>query len=93
MTCERIEKCANGEYCNYHVGFQLPSCMNFKQKQEQTNEEWLRSASTEELAEWVSDIVYECSDKMVQEDGYGCAVCNLHWCSKQDVLEWLKEVQ
>jgi len=26
----------------------------------------------------------------VGEDGYGCAVCNLHWCSKQDVLEWLK---
>ena len=57
----------------------------------QTNDEWRKTCSTEEFAEWVSDIVYECSDKMVQEDGYGCAVCNLHWCSKQDVLEWLKE--
>ena len=56
-----------------------------------TNEDFIKTASAEEFAEWVSDIIYECSDKMVQEDGYGCAVCNLHWCSKQDVLTWLKE--
>jgi len=86
MTCERIEKCANGEYCNYHVGFQLPSCMNFKQKQEQTNEEWLRSCSTEELA----DFLFEHGDCI------GCPayreVCARRYDDcKTAFLEWLKE--
>ena len=58
MTCERMEKCANGEFCNYHVGILVSSCMNFKQKQEQTNEEWFCGLSTEEKAKFFDKICY-----------------------------------
>ena len=58
---------------------------------EQTNDEWRKTCSAEEFAEWVSDIVYDCADMGSDEDGKQCYVCPLHWCSKQDVLEWLKQ--
>ena len=43
------------------------------------------TASEEALAEFISDIVYECREGNRYEELEGCSVCNLHWCSKQDV--------
>ena len=49
------------------------------------------TATPEALAEFISDIVYDCADMVSDENGRYCFVCNTHWCSKQDVLEWLKQ--
>ena len=94
MTMPICENCKGCGAIYSWMKMEMITCPTCKGtgKVEQTNDEWRQSCSAEEFAEWVSDIVYECSDKMVQEDGYGCAVCNLHWCSKQDVLKWLNEV-
>ena len=57
MTCERMKKCANGDYCNYHVGFLVSGCMNFKEKKPLTNEEWRKTCSEEEFAEALTKVV------------------------------------
>lgn len=50
-----------------------------------TNEDFLRTATRQQLAEWITDIVYECRE---QDD---CMDCRLGWCSKDSVVEWLKQ--
>ena len=50
-----------------------------------TNEEYLKSCNTEQLAEFITDIVYECKE---QDD---CMDCKLGWCSCNYVAKWLKE--
>ena len=50
-----------------------------------TEQEYLQTCSTEQLAEWITDIVYECRDC---DD---CMDCRLGWCSKDYVVEWLKQ--
>jgi len=86
MTCERIEKCANGDYCNYHVGFLVSGCMNFKEKKEQTNEEWLKSLDTEGLV-----------DHLYEVHKGGASVERQEWIEKHkerikmQIRGWLKE--
>ena len=92
MTCKRIEKCANGEFCNYHVGFLVSGCMNFKEKKEQTNEEWFCNLSTEEKAKWLGQIAknaYKCcengkTNKCVNRN-HCTGYCDYGWD------EWLKQ--
>ena len=54
MTCTRQMLCKHGMDCPIANGYDITRCTGFKRK-EQTNEEWLRNASTEELAEWLAD--------------------------------------
>ena len=49
------------------------------------------TASPEALAEFISDVIYDCADKVSNEDGRRCSDCNMLWCSKQDVFWWLKQ--
>ena len=49
------------------------------------------TASEEALAEFISDIVYDCADVDSDEDGKQCYVCPMNWCSKDKVLKWLKQ--
>ena len=84
MTCKRIEKCANGEFCNYHVGILVSSCMNFKEKKKQTNEEWFCGLSTEEKAEWLSnrdEFIYDCGQRSLTPK----------IMDKDEWEEWLKQ--
>ena len=48
------------------------------------------TASAESLAEFISNSIYDCVDG-ADEESYSCSICPMHWCSKQDVLEWLKQ--
>lgn len=50
-----------------------------------TEQEYLQTCNTEQLAEAITDIVYECRDS---DD---CMDCRLGWCSKDCVVEWLKQ--
>ena len=59
-----------------------------------TNEEWIKSLNTEELAEFLSDKFNEVVDTVLSD-----ASCNIddadhddYWYRKTDVVEWLKEI-
>lgn len=90
MTCERMKKCANGDYCNYHVGFLVSGCMNFKEKKPLTNEEWRKTCSTEDFAEWISNLAYACMRCGMSN---GEAYCHTGYCiqDEADALMWLKQ--
>lgn len=61
----------------------LPMPKNGKPK---TNEEWLRSATTEELAEWLRGVYWHCH-------AIDCEHCNYPWrcMEKREIVEWLKQ--
>ena len=71
-TCDKYDKCNQPRKCSYT----LQGCSAYHK--EQTNEEWLRSASTEELAEEIYDIAKHC---------YGWTF------SKKAVLKWLRNTR
>lgn len=50
----------------------------------QTNEEYLRSCTTEQLAEFINYIAGQCSINKP------CKLCT-GWCHKDDVEKWLKQ--
>ena len=85
---EYPHRCQN---CNgkgfYSVDWQKVRCevCNGSGEKPMTNEEWIKQANTEQLAEAITDIVYECKD---WDD---CMDCRLGWCSKDYVVEWLKQ--
>ena len=86
MSCKLGDKCDNVFACNIlRPNVELLGCNFYKPKKPMTNEEYLRSLNTEQLAEAITDIVYECRDS---DD---CMDCRLGWCSKDCVVEWLKQ--
>ena len=52
----------------------------------QTNEEWLKMMTTEQLAEWLRGIYWHCHE-------IDCKHCNYPWrcMEKGDIVEWLKQ--
>ena len=57
-----------------------------------TNEDWLRSCNTEQLAEWISDITCNCwgCKRIYVEDCPNYARYKACFCDKEDVVDWLK---
>ena len=51
-----------------------------------TNEEYLRSLNTEQLAEWLRGVYWHCHE-------IDCKHCNYPWrcMEKGDIVEWLKQ--
>ena len=47
--------------------------------------------SPESLAVFISNIIYDCAYMTSDEDGKGCYMCPMNWCSKDKVVEWLKQ--
>ena len=63
-------------------------------EREQTNKEWIQSATTEQLAEFLADKCNEVVDTVLSD-----ASCNIddadqddYWYRKTDFVEWLKEM-
>lgn len=52
----------------------------------QTNEEYLRSCNTEQLAEWIGNVL----DEVCDTNNYNCKNC-FKWCNRNKVAEWLKQ--
>ena len=52
----------------------------------QTNEEWLKMMTTEQLAEWLRGVYWHCHE-------IDCKHCNYPWrcMEKGDIVEWLKQ--
>jgi RecJ-like exonuclease len=56
-----------------------------------TNEEWRKTCSTEEFAEWISNLAYACMRcGMSNNEAY----CHTGYCiqDKEDAEKWLKEI-
>ena len=84
MTCMKQEFCIHEKYCQRHIGQNFDSCILFSRNSKpMTNEEWLRSATFEELA----GAIYEWHTK-----GYARGKNGLPLNSITDIVEWLKEM-
>lgn len=51
-----------------------------------TNEEWLKQCTTEQLAEWIGNVL----DEVCDANNYNCKNC-FKWCNRNKVVEWLKQ--
>ncbi len=85
MTCKKEADCVHGVGCFLKDEWDVARCSAFKRKpQEMTNEKYLKSLSTEQLAEWIVNTNRCKKDHL-------CLVCKLKLCDKNAVMEWLKQ--
>ena len=56
-----------------------------------TNEDWLRSCTTEQLAEFIADVCYGLLDDVWGNDGD--TSCDYRETEKNYWLEWLKDIK
>ena len=83
MTCVKQEFCIHEKYCQRHIGQNFDSCILFSRNSKPiTNEEWLRSATFEELA----GAIYEWHSA-----GYTSGRVGLGLNPITEIVEWLKE--
>ena len=83
MTCMKQEFCIHEKYCQRHIGQNFDSCILFSRNSKPiTNEEWLRSATFEELA----GAIYEWHSA-----GYTKGRLGLGLNPITEIVEWLKE--
>ena len=85
MPLTLCQTCANP--CKYGYPY---DCPNYKSKDvgKQTNEEWLKLMTTEELAEWIyRAMFYKSCQKDVEDGAY------MQMMTKKDyIANWLKEI-
>ena len=104
MVCKRQEQCKFGKMCGWAEDEEtlLTECVEFIERVPLTNEEWLRSCTTEQLAEFISKIDMPFMDKAPFPCG-DLIECNKNCglysrCVKDDFptnkevwVEWLKQ--
>lgn len=84
MSCKLSDKCDNVFACNVlRPEVELLGCSFYKPKKPMTNEEWMRSATFEELA----GAIYEWHTK-----GYARGRLEAELNPITEVVEWLKEI-
>ena len=94
MSNTKIQ-CDECKFCDICIDYGWENCQKYTPapKTEQTNEEWIHSLTTEQLAEWIADKSNEIIGWIISEvdehDGYIDE--DNYWQKKSDVLEWLKE--
>ena len=90
MTCMKQEFCIHEKYCQRHIGQNFDSCILFSRNSKPiTNEEYLRSRTTEQLAEFIADVCYGLLDD-VWSNG-GDTSCDYRETEKNYWVEWLKQ--
>lgn len=85
MKCKLNDKCEFGDLCKSatrHDSLTVLGCSSYKAKEPMTNEEWLRSLNTEQLAEWLAQ--RDCDDLPID-------ATEVKEILKKEWLEWLKE--
>ena len=95
MTCKWKDFCKQGDTCVAHIGYDVSRCTAFKDKGVPsvpiTNEKWLRSCTTEQLAEFLNLIIrvgpYENEPKDFWEHVYGRG--GEH--GAKSIVTWLKK--
>ena len=86
MTCMKQEFCIHEKYCQRHIGQNFDSCILFSRNSKpMTNEEWLRSATTEQLAEFIDGIARDGGDLIKRSNKSLIVYKHNFW------EEWLKQ--
>lgn len=76
--CGSAKSCEYGDMCKPSYG--IGGCSHYKEKRPQTNEEWLRTCSAEELAEFIRQQRDDWSDGWYSD------------CHRfGEIVEWLKQ--
>lgn len=76
--------CALKENCAEYKPNKL-QCEDYERHKEVlTNEEWLHTLNTEQLAEWITELSDQCTIR------HQCELCD-GWCDEKRVVEWLKQ--
>ena len=88
----KCPKCNGEKYANIPVKTEkviCPKCYGTGEIKE-TNEEWRKTCSAEEFAEWISNLAYACMRCGMSN---GEAYCHTGHCiqDEADAVEWLKE--
>ena len=90
MTCMKQEFCIHEKYCQRHIGQNFDSCILFSRNNKpMTNEEYLKSCTTEMLAVaifralCISAEMNHC--EITIKNGSGTEL-------KEAIYEWLKEI-
>ena len=92
MTCKWKVFCKQGDTCVAHEGYDVWKCTAFKDKEEPlTNEEWLKQCTTEQLAEWLTEVTEYCFECGLNINNN--VLCPFGKCidKEHDAVKWLKE--
>jgi hypothetical protein len=88
----RCDDCKFKESC---VDYGWDGCKKFTQKasEQMTNEEWIKSANTEQLAEFLADKCNEVVETVLSDAS--CDIGDIdsddYWYRRADFVEWLKQ--
>ena len=84
LSCKKHTKCGRGKVETIGCGYYVPM----------TNEEWIKSCNTEQLAEFLADKCNEVVDTVLSDAS--CIIDDAdqddYWYRKNDFVEWLKEM-
>ena len=90
MKCKLSEKCEFGNLCKdatRHDSLTVLACSSFKTKKPMTEQEYLQSCDTEQLADLMSRMV-GCSNCPIPKDGRSCmGTYSGCW---HEIIKWLK---
>ena len=92
MKCPTCESCEYAQYCG--ATEIMRKCERHNKKVEQTNEEWLKQCTTEQLAKVLYNFFmartfcHLCPEKDVCDIGYECKYDS---GGVKDFVEWLKQ--
>ena len=96
MKCKLSEKCKFGNLCKdatRHDSLTVLGCSSFKAKEPMTNEEWLHTLNTEQLAEFLADKCNEVVETVLSDAS--CDIGDIdnddYWYRQADFVAWLKE--
>ena len=85
-------KCKFYNICKGRLNETVENCVRFKSV-EQTNEEWLKSMNTEQLAEFLADKCNEVVETVLSDAS--CDIGDIdnddYWYRRADFVEWLKQ--
>ena len=89
LICKRVDECENGKLCTmlrHDVGenVKLLGCSYFEPKKPMTNEEYLKTCTTEQLAEWIASVVQK-AISIKESNGIVMLESAIWWD------EWLKQ--
>lgn len=97
MQCKLNDKCEFGDLCQQatrHDSITVLGCSSYKSKKPLTNEEWLKKANTEQLAEFLIVSIKKCKScasgigfDEIQHCPFG--ECGCHF--KGEVIKWLEQ--
>lgn len=91
MKCKHCNGTGTTNWCVNGTFVDCPYCGGTgEMEMEMTNEEWLRSATTEQLAEWLIEVTQYCFECGLNINN--CVLCPFGKCIDKDyAVEWLKQ--